>query len=1400
MTENVLAESETTTSKNPAAIFILSPPRSGSTLLRVMLAGNPLLFAPQELELLSFDTLQERKDAFIGRNSFWLEGTVRAVMEIKGCDAEQARRIMEDCENEQLTTKQFYWLMQQWIGRKILVDKTPSYALDLEILKRAEAIFDHALYIHLLRHPYGMIRSFEESKLDQLYQVFFSSEHHFTVRELAELIWLISYQNILTFLSEVPAQRQHRVRFEDLVSRPSPTMEGICRFLGLEFHPDMLQPYKDQRKRMTDGIYTASRMLGDVKFREHTDIDAKVADKWREYYTDDFLGDVTWQVAEQLGYKKETLQSNNRSKLIPIRALPRDGSVELPLSFAQQRLWFLDQLEPGLLAYNMLKAIRLTGPLDVAALEQSFSEIVRRHEVLRSTLPTLEGQPVLVIAPASRWTVPVVDLQGLPKADWESEVQRLATEEGQRPFDLAQGLLLRTTLLKLSEDEHVLLLTVHHIVFDGWSFDVLFRELTALYQVLSTGRPAPLPEPRIQYADFARWQREWLQGEVLEAQLSYWKRELDGRLPILELPADQPRPAVQTSRGAKQSLVVSKTVTEALKAVSRQEGVTLFMTLLAAFKTLLHRYTGQDDITVGSLTAGRTRAEIERLIGFFANTLVLRTDLSGNPTFRDLLSRVRELALEAYAHQDLPFEKLVEALQPERDMSHHPVFQVMFALQNIPRPSLELVGLTMTPLEVHSGTAMFDLSLFMAEREQGLVATFEYNTALFDASTIIRMTGHFQNLLEAVIAYPEQRISDLPLLSESEQHQLLGWNETKADYPEEKCIHERFESQVERTPDRVAVVFEDRRLTYGELNRRANQLAQRLRSLGVGSEVLAGIYMEPSLEMVVGILGILKAGGAYVPLDPTYPRERLAFMLEDSRVSVLLTQQRLLGGLPEHRATMICLDTRWEALSRESEEKPSSGVSAENLAYVIYTSGSTGRPKGVQIPHRAGVNFLESMRGEPGLMEDDRLLSVTTLSFDIAGLELYLPLMVGASVTVASRVAASDGLRLIELLEQSNTTVMQGTPATWRLLLGAGWQGCDRLKILCGGEALSRELANQLLARSASLWNMYGPTETTIWSAIYRVGLGAGPVPIGTPIANTQLYILDSHLHPVPVGVPGELHIGGAGLARGYLNRPELTAEKFIADPFSEEPGARLYKTGDLARYLPDGNIEILGRMDYQVKIRGFRIELGEIEAALRGHRAIREAVVSGREDTPGDKRLVAYLVADKQSLSSISELRSFLANKLPEYMVPSAFVVLDGFPQTPNGKVDRRALPAPSSLRPDLEAGYVAPQTEAERIIATVWQEMLHLERVGIHDNFFDLGGHSLLMVQVHSKLRQAFDRNISMVEMFQYPTIDSLGKHLSREDDGRSSFQRIHSRAQKQKEAINRQERLGLERREIR
>ncbi|MDF5735721.1 MULTISPECIES: non-ribosomal peptide synthetase [unclassified Nostoc] len=1076
-----------------------------------------------------------------------------------------------------------------------------------------------------------------------------------------------------------------------------------------------------------------------------------------------------------------------------------------PMSFAQERLWFLDQLQPGQPLYNEAYAFHLKGSLNVTALAQSLNEIVRRHEVWRTNFTIVNGQPFQVIAPTLALALPIVDLQSLPEDALEAEIQRLATEEQARPFDLAKEALVRTTLLQLSQAEYVLLFTMHHIVCDQWSFEVLIWEVAELYKAFSKGKLSPLPELPIQYADFAVWQQQWLQGQVREAQLSYWKQQLSSIPSVLELPTDHPRPPIQTNRGAKQSLVLSKSLTEALKALSQQEKATLFMTLLAAFQTLLYRYTGEDDIVVGTTISGRNRAEIEGLIGFFVNTLVMRTELSGTPSFREILNRVREVALGAYANQDLPFEQLVEKLQPKRNLSHTPLFQVMFQLQNTLTTTLELPSLTLSPLKFDKETAKFDLTLSMVEVKQGLIGTLEYNTDLFNAATITQMLGHFQSLLEGIIVNPDQQISKLPILSEAERQQLLvEWNNTQADYPQNQCIHELFEAQVERaslTPDSIAVVFEDQQLTYQELNARANQLAHYLRSaklsrsdsLGVRPEVLVGICMERSLDMAIAILATLKAGGAYVPLDPSYPQERLALILEDAKPLVLLTQKHLVAELPQYGAKVVCIDADWEIDAFGSaEENPSSGVTVENLAYVIYTSGSTGTPKGVLITHQALVNHSIAAAKAYQLQPEDRILQFASISFDVAAEELFASWLSGSTVVIRpNRILAF--ANFLQFLEQEKLTVLNLPTAYWHDWVSDLAQtetllpSTLRLVIVGTEQALPEKLAlweklvgnlyHKLPGGHLRIrWlNAYGPTEATIGATIYeppepttwQENQSIYRVPVGRPIANTQIYLLDKHLNPTPSGVPGELYISGVGIARGYLNRPKLTAEKFIPNPFSEKSGTHLYKTGDLARYLPNGDIELLGRIDHQVKIRGFRIELGEIESKLKQHAKVREAVVVDRENEEGDKRLVAYVSPHFEQTLTVTELRSFLQEKLPQYMVPSALIVLPALPLLSNGKLDRHSLPAPETLRPEIEVAYVMPQTEVEQKIATVWQNALNIENIGIHDNFFELGGHSLLMVKVHTQLRQISKTDLLLLDLFRYPTISSLAEFFSQADN---------------------------------
>ncbi|HEX7186487.1 MAG TPA: amino acid adenylation domain-containing protein, partial [Thermoanaerobaculia bacterium] len=1048
----------------------------------------------------------------------------------------------------------------------------------------------------------------------------------------------------------------------------------------------------------------------------------------------------------------------------PLVSLPREG--DLPLSFSQERIWFLDQLQPGSAAYNIPSAIRLEGALDAAVLRRAIGELIRRHETLRTTFPSAEGGPVQRIAEPATAVLPVVDLSRLTEAR-EAEALRLVQEEAQQPFDLASGPLLRMALLRLGDREHLLLSTIHHIVADGWSLGVFARELTALYQAFAAGRPAPLSELPVQYADFASWQRNRLAGARLEELLTYWKDRLLPEPPVLELPVDRARPAVESHRGARLPLAVDRELTAALARLGRDRGATLFMTLLAGFTGLLTRYTGQEDIAVGTPIAGRTRAEVEGLIGVFINTLVLRGDLSGNPTFLELLGRVRATALEAYAHQDLPFEKLVEALQPERRLAYSPLFQVLFILQNLPAGEARTPGLTFRALDVHHGVSPFDLTLSMAEADGRLAGYLEYKTDLIEASTAERWLGHLGRLLAAAAAEPAGRLSDLPFLSEAERSQLLAWNDTAAEIPP-ACAHQLIAASAAGRPDAPVLTFEGECLAYGEIEARAARLAHRLRALGVGPEVLVGIAMERSPELLIATLGVWKAGGAYLPLDPSYPAERLAFTLRDSRAPVLITQSHLETSLPAHEARVLCLDRGSELPPEEGETALAADLGEDagpdNLAYVIYTSGSTGRPKGVQITHGALVNFLLSMLREPGLTADDVLLAVTSLSFDIVALELYLPLLAGARLEMVSSEVAGDGPRLLARLRESGATIVQATPSTWRMLLEAGWEEGPALRrALCGGEALLPDLAARLLPRTEELWNVYGPTETTVWSTVLRVeGEPGGMVSIGRPIANTRVQVLDSHMRPCPLGIPGELWIGGLGVARGYLDRPELTADRFVPDPFSASPGARLYRTGDLARVLPDGRLDFLGRADQQVKIRGHRIELGEIEAALSLHPAVAQAAVVARDDW-GDRRLVAYVAPVPGEDPRPESLRAFLRERLPEHMEPAAFVTLPSLPLTPNRKVDRKALPAPEMTA--AAGAYVAPRNSLEEILAHVWAEVLRIERAGIDDDFFALGGHSLLAARIVSRLGRVLGAPPPVRWLFERPTVRGLAARIASE-----------------------------------
>jgi amino acid adenylation domain-containing protein len=1081
------------------------------------------------------------------------------------------------------------------------------------------------------------------------------------------------------------------------------------------------------------------------------------------------------QIAERKQELLQLLRSNNQSaELIAPPIIPRKTSNATPLSFAQERLWFLEQLEPGRAVYNICRASRLTGQLNLSVLEASLNEIVRRHEVLRSAIRVADGRPAQVVQPRFELKISVTDLQRMADRERERELSSRIQQAADRPFDFSSGKFLQAALLRIANDEHTLVLTTHHIVSDAWSMGILTRELWSLYEAYAAGNSPPLRDHRIQYADFAVWQREWLQGEVLDRQVSYWKKRLKD-LPKLNLPTDRPRPVRQSFHGARTPISLPEALTAAINELSNQSGVTPFMTLLAAFQVLLSRYCGQEDIVIGSPIANRSRTELESLIGFFVNTLVLRSDLSGNQTFRELLARVREVCLGAYAHQDVPFEKLVQELQPERDQSRNPLFQIMFVLQNAPRPITDVQGLRIEAVERENARSQFDLSLFLREREGRYIGYFQYSTDLFDASTIERMAGHFVTLLEGIVADSDQPISTLPLLSNAERHRLLvEWNDTAADYPKGKCIHELFEQQVERTPDAIAAIFNEERLTYGELNARANQLSHYLQRLGVGPEVLVGIYVERSLAMLVGLFGVLKAGGAYVPLDPAYPRERLAFMVEDAQVSVLLTQKRLIedrgweieDGDPrssrfDPQLRVVFVDQDLSLIEREGSHNPKIQTNPNNVAYVIYTSGSTGQPKGVAIEHRNACNLLHWANGVYRSRELESVLASTSICFDLSVFELFAPLSWGGKV-----VLVENALCLRESPAADEITLINTVPSVMTALVSAGGLPASVQTVNLAGELLRPELVKQIydLGIVERVYDLYGPSETTTYST-FALRTPDGLSTIGRPISNTQVYLLDSNLQPVPIGARGEIYIAGAGVTRGYLNRSELTSGTFISNPFLDERGSTLYRTGDLARYLPDGNIELLGRADNQVKIRGYRIELGEIEAVLNQHPAVKDTVVVALARDPlAEKTLIGYVVPRQQSVSLLSQLRPYLSEKIPDYMIPSTFVILDSLPLAPNGKIDRSALPAPEGGKPESTERLAEPRTEIEELVAQTWREVLHIENIGIHENFFELGGHSLLATQIVAKLCDTFDTEIPLNVLFDAPTIAELSAEIEK------------------------------------
>ncbi|NEO98571.1 MAG: amino acid adenylation domain-containing protein, partial [Symploca sp. SIO2E9] len=1151
--------------------------------------------------------------------------------------------------------------------------------------------------------------------------------------------------------------------------------EQVAQVIGISVSElDVQQPLK----------YLGIDSLIAAKLRNRLRTDLAVDIPAVKFMEDSSIASLVILVNQQLNNS-----SSNKSEFVvqpQILPSPNEHKKEFhysksyPLTHSQQGIWFLYKLAPESAAYNIAFTARIRSHLNVLALRRAFQRLIVRHSTLRTTFGQRDAEPFQEVHEYQQ-----VCFQEINASTWdENELTKKVIEEYRCPFNLELGPVLRVSLFTRSAQDYVLLLTIHHIVVDGFSFGILLDELRLLYEAENTGQIVSLPLINWQYRDFVQWQREMLASPIGDRLWAYWQKQLAGELPVLKLPTDRPRQPIQTYKGASYTFKITEELTAKLREMAKAQGATLYMLLLTTFQVLLYRYTSQEDIIVGSPTEGRSQSKFAGTVGFFVNMLALRVNLAGNPTFSQLLSQVRQTVLAALTHQDYPSPLLIERLQVNRDASLPGLFRASFNLLKLQEIAQDYElsvstktktredwgGLSLEPFVIPQQEGQNDLVFDMIEMQESLLGIFRYNTDLFDQTTMMRMAGHFQTLLEGIVTNPEQPIGSLPLLTEPEYHQLLWeWNNTQVEYPQDKCIHQLFETQVKINPNAIAVKFKNQQLTYQELNTKANQLAHYLQGLGVGREVLVGIYIERSLEMVVGLLGIIKAGGAYVPLDPAYPQERLSFMLKDAQVSVLLTQQGMLESLPVPAARVVFLNKDWEVIAQESKENPVSDTHSQNLAYVVYTSGSTGKSKGVAIAHCSLVNAYQAWENAYQLCSLSSHLQMASFSFDVFSGDLVRALCSGAKLVLCPREFLLEPEKLYQLMRQEQIDSAEFVPAVLRNLveyLEKTKQKLNFLRLLVvGSDSLylkEYEKFRHFCGSDTRLINSYGVSEATIDSTYFettKVNLSAeGLAPIGRPFANRYIYILDSNLQPVPIGIPGELHIGGVGIARGYINRPDLTEEKFIPNPFNN---SKLYKTGDLARYLPDGTIEFLGRIDNQVKIRGFRIEIGEIEVVLSTHPQLREAVVIASEEQADNKYLVAYIVPHQESPNR-SELRNFIKHKLPEYMVPSSFISLESLPLTANGKIDRRALPKPD-LEQNRQVEFVAPCTPTEEAIAQILASVLKLKRVGVHDNFFELGGHSLLATQVISRLQESFKVQFPLSYLLKSPSVAELSKIIS-------------------------------------
>ncbi len=1359
---------------NTPATFILSAPRSGSTLLRAILGGNPELFAPPELQLMNYNNLKEQAEAFANeRDSFWLDGVVMALMNLQGWSEVEAREALKRWAEERMSVRAFYGQMQAWLGERLFVDKTPNYALDPGMLKRIEEDFQEAKYIHLVRHPYGMIPSFEKAKLHVFYPPFLEEDTNLTVREMAEAIWTISQEHIESFLRGIPKERQLRVSYEALVTRPEEVINEICEFLEIEFHDDMLYPQKDPRKRMTGALHELSRMVGDVRFFEHEGISASGAYRWQEGYRGDYLTEITWQIAERLGYWREDLPILEAGRGgFEIQPVSRERN--LPLSFAQQRLWFMNQLEPGGSTYNMPGSFRLVGELDIKALQSSLETIIQRHEILRTRFSIVDGNPIQVIDPPFNLEIPLIDLTDLSEEQRSSKAKQIASEEAMTPFDLSTGPLIRVKLIKEAENTHIILLSLHHIVADAWSIGIFVREFASLYGSFLEGREVTLPDLPIQYVDYSVWQREYLQGDVLDSHIRYWQNQLTPLPPVLEIPTATVRPRVQTFKGDQHKIELPAKIAGMAKKLNRKTDTTFFMVLLAAFMVLLQRYSGEEDICVGTPAANRGRTETEGLIGFFVNMLAMRGDLSGDPSFLELLQRIREMSLRSYEHQELPFEMLVDVLQPVRDSSRNPIFDVGFQYQNVEVGELKLKGLRFEEIDSDFSAARLDLMLSMTEGDAGKIkGTLEYNTDLYSSWTIERMGRHYLKLLEEVLENPEAKLSELEIMGEEELfEQLVQWNETRVIYPSQQGVISLIEAQVDRTPDLVAVKLEGEELSYRGLNEQANQLAHYLVEKGVRANKVVGLCVKRSLEMIVGMLGIMKAGGVFLPLDPRYPSDRILFMMNDTNAGYLLTQESNFGAVEKYEGEKIVLD-REDAEFREYDRSNLQvELDEEDLAYIVYTSGTTGSPKGVMVRQRNLKNNIFGINNIYQIQEGDRMLQFTTITFDPSFEEILPILMSGGTIVMHKDPTELVGTSLLEFIEKEQINYIHMVASVFHQSV----MEMDRLDVKVpdclkfvhvGAEPLELDRLlswSNRVEKPVRFINAYGPTENTCTATLYEMisspeaELPKSRIPIGKPIPNVRIYLLDKNKKPVPIGLPGEIYIGGESVTAGYLHQPEQTNGSFLPDPFNEKENAFMYRTGDIARFLPDGNLLFLGRADDQVKLRGYRIELREIENALRTHPQVHDAVVLLREDVPGVKQLVAYLVGDEEGVSK-EIFHQYLADRLPVYMIPGVYVWLEELPLTQNGKIDRERLPVP-----DIQTGeiFVPAQTPLEIHLTAMWAELLGVEEISVQANFFELGGNSLLGATFINRLKGQLGENVKMVTIFEKPTIYSLSLYL--------------------------------------